>query len=330
MITPNTIAGLSGIRHLVVLVGCQRSGTTMSGQVMGAHPNAFLIDENDGLYRWFNGLLEGKLDELASSTQALLVKANTKYATAHSKLKHDPSGIVALKPEITHLVLKAPNLTYHYDELSRIGFPTTVLYAARDVLPVIRSMARLSHINFIENQLKLLEQRTDVQNLFRREYAVLKDETLPDDTRRAALWVIKTGLFEQFQNRQLPVYHFRYEDFVQNSQQHCAEMAAISGLSYHEYLHHHHTIYVGTGPGGTDRTRPIDTQSLKGATTPNAEAGSGQPGSAGSRACQAGTDMPDNTNVLSTTEFTDSIDELTMPLRTALHYTTPKARHATG
>ena len=30
---------------LVFIVGCQRSGTTLTGQILGAHPNAILLDE---------------------------------------------------------------------------------------------------------------------------------------------------------------------------------------------------------------------------------------------------------------------------------------------
>lgn len=39
-----------GIERVVAIVGCQRSGTTLTGQIVGAHPQAFLVDEFDGLY----------------------------------------------------------------------------------------------------------------------------------------------------------------------------------------------------------------------------------------------------------------------------------------
>ena len=36
----------------ILIVGCQRSGTTLMAQIIGAHPSAVMIDEDDGLYRW--------------------------------------------------------------------------------------------------------------------------------------------------------------------------------------------------------------------------------------------------------------------------------------
>ncbi len=31
----------------VIIAGCQRSGTTLTGHIIGAHPNAILIDDNE-------------------------------------------------------------------------------------------------------------------------------------------------------------------------------------------------------------------------------------------------------------------------------------------
>ena len=42
---PNTI------ERITIVTGCQRSGTTLTGQILGAHPSAFLIDETDELYQ---------------------------------------------------------------------------------------------------------------------------------------------------------------------------------------------------------------------------------------------------------------------------------------
>ncbi len=311
MIKLNTIAGLEGVVHLILLVGCQRSGTTLCGQVMGAHPNAFLVDENDRLYHWFNGLYTDDAKTVHTATQTLLQRADTKYVKGQTRTHVDSDGLLRLNSHVTHLVFKAPNLTYRYEDIAATGFPTTVLYPARDVQPVISSMARLKHIPFVENQLKLLETHPRIQALYRSEYAVLNDTNESDEVRRAALWVIKTGLIDQFRKTGLPLYHFRYEDFVSHSDEHCQQMAEASALPNHPNLASHHTIYVGTGPGGTERTRPIDRQSLKQPVNSTPESRNHN-----SEAQQSG-----NTGTGQETANQLKIESLTEHLRHALGYT---------
>ena len=45
---------------VVFLVGCPRSGATMIGTVLGAHRNAYLIDDPDDVYQWTDAVFSGK------------------------------------------------------------------------------------------------------------------------------------------------------------------------------------------------------------------------------------------------------------------------------
>ena len=36
---------------ILIIAGCQRSGTTLTGQILGAHSKTFLVDEFDGFIR---------------------------------------------------------------------------------------------------------------------------------------------------------------------------------------------------------------------------------------------------------------------------------------
>lgn len=257
-----SLSGLERICGLVVLVGCQRSGTTLCAQVAGAHPNAFLIDENDGLYRWFHGLFTHEKSTANATTQALLTRADKKHAPGLTKTQVDRAGKISLKDSITHLVLKAPNLTYHYQALQHLGLPTTIVYPVRDVYPVIQSMARLSNIPFVKNQIKLLQHYPEIQTRFCHPFKTLTDEAAAPELRRAALWYIKTALVEQYRQTTLALHAFHYEDFVKDSVSHSRSIAALAALDHHDNMLNHHRCYVGEGPGGTDRTRPIDRQSL--------------------------------------------------------------------
>jgi hypothetical protein len=58
------------------------------------------------------------------------------------------------------------------------------------------------------------------------------------------------------------VFQFRYEDMVQNPDV-IAKMLKFSGLDTCEEVFNPESTYVGKGPGGTERTRPVDVDSLE-------------------------------------------------------------------
>ena len=64
--------------QLIVVAGCQRSGTTLTGQILGAHSQTFLIDEPDGLYDWFDSWMDNADDQDALFIETIL-KASKKY-----------------------------------------------------------------------------------------------------------------------------------------------------------------------------------------------------------------------------------------------------------
>ena len=121
-----------------MIAGCQRSGTTLTGQIIGAHPKAMLIDEPDGLYNWFKNQ-DQMSGESGIMFQRLVEKADKKYRPRFKRLRKKDGK---LKPEIDHLVLKAPNLTYNFVKLSRLKKDVSILYPIRDPRSVVASMAR--------------------------------------------------------------------------------------------------------------------------------------------------------------------------------------------
>ena len=55
--------------------------------------------------------------------------------------------------------LEAPNLTYDDDAFVRLGSPATIVYPVRDPRAVVASMERLSDIDFVGNQVRLMTER---------------------------------------------------------------------------------------------------------------------------------------------------------------------------
>lgn len=244
---------------LVLVIGCQRSGTTLTGQILGAHPRAALIDEFDGLYPWVQSIAD-KADDCAQKTAAVFAKSASKYKDPASRFTGQGDGI-ALAEGVDTLVLKAPNLTYGYSMVARLGMPAVAVYPVRDPRAVVGSMLRLSNINFVENQAARIRNTPQIEVLFPDEVAVINDADAPYWLRAAKVWQIKSGLQAPFTQAGIPVFDFRYEDLVQDPSRYIAEIGAFSGLSGSNALFAHQDIYVGEGPGGTDRTRAVDRTS---------------------------------------------------------------------
>jgi hypothetical protein len=248
------------VHNVVAIVGCQRSGTTLTGQILGAHPDAVLLDEADGIYRWFRAAVR-KMPTAADHYKTMLERAVSKYRVPESRFTRGPDG-VGIRANVSTLVLKAPNLTYDFEAMGRLSQSVSVLYPVRDPRAVVASMMRLPENDFVGNQLHKICKKARIAAAFGKEYRILASEREPIWARCAALWSIKTGLAPHFQSAGLRVLQFRYEDLVRRHElagdllRHCA-------LSSHGTIVDHQAAYVGKGPGGTDRTRAIDEDSLE-------------------------------------------------------------------
>lgn len=255
-----TWTDLGGVRRLVAVVGCQRSGTTLTGQLLGARAGAVLIDEFDGLYPWFHAMAAGRAGE--AGTSELLARAASKYHEGDGRFVSTEGG-VSLSGAVGVLVLKAPNLTFDAGALARFPLPVTVVQPVRDPRAVVASMARLEHIDFLGNQLGLLQARPQAMARHAAACAEIADESLPPWRRRAVLWRVKSGCAPEFEAAGLPVHRFRYEDLVVRPEPATAALLEFCGLDASRPEPPASAVLRGIGPGATDRTRAVDTASLQ-------------------------------------------------------------------
>jgi hypothetical protein len=219
-----------------------------------------LVDEPDGLYPWFRAEAVGCSDA-ETLAQAMLERAAGKYRYPSTRFRYT-QGRLTLAAGITSLVLKAPNLTYDDGRLSRIPVPVTAVYPVRDPRSVVVSMARLSHVDFIRNQLRLLEECPETASQFEEERRTMADVAAPLWVRHATIWKVKSGLAPKFKRSGVAVHQFRYEDLVQEPHATAADLLNACDLPVGGENGRPEAAYLGYGPGGTDRTRPIDKASL--------------------------------------------------------------------
>ncbi|MGC1497465.1 MAG: sulfotransferase [Sulfitobacter sp.] len=253
-----TLQGLEGIKRFVIVVGCQRSGTTLLGQVIGAQSGCVLIDEFEGLYPWFHAVADQSPDAQLLTTK-VIAQARDKYSDDAGRFV---AGGAALDGSVETLVLKAPNLTFEAAKIANLGLPVHVIYPVRDPRAVVASMLRLKNINFVENQRRFLKGHPEVSARYQAAFDVIDDEDAPLWERAAKVWMIKSDLAQMFVDQGLQVLQFTYEDFVAAAFEWTDKIRRFCDLNDAGTACAHEGIYKGQGPGGTDRQRPVDATSL--------------------------------------------------------------------
>lgn len=249
------------IKRIVVIAGCQRSGTTLVGQILGAHPDALMLDEPDGLYEWFNAEIR-ESPHAKNLLYKLINQSKSKYRSEHQKILSDAAGNPIGNLNLTHLILKAPNLTYNYKELPILNIPVSIIYPVRDPRSVVASMLKLKHIPMVENQIKLIRQNKELMVRFRDELTLLEDSEVRLYAKMALIWRIKTALYDRFLECGLPTFVFKYEDLINETEKTVVNIAQHAGLRFDDLMMSHEIVYKGFGPGMTDRSRPIDNLSI--------------------------------------------------------------------
>lgn len=242
--------------RVVVIIGCQRSGTTLTGQIMGAHPDSFLIDESDGLYPWFDALI-GLTGDMKALHRDVIHKAAKKYRDNRRLISEFD------QLETMNLILKAPNLTYRLDEIASLGYPTHIIFPVRDVRSVVASMSRLSNIPMIENQTRFLESDSVLAVRYEQELLALRDDHVAQHIKQALIWKVKTGYYKQCFRCAMNPCIFKYEDLVESPHILGANISSHCGITFSDRQTAYYNVLVGTGPGNTSRERPIDKVSMQ-------------------------------------------------------------------
>ncbi|MFK8013274.1 MAG: sulfotransferase [Marinicellaceae bacterium] len=245
--------------NVVFIVGCQRTGTTLTGNILAAHPNVFMIDEPDGVYPWAQAIFSEQNEDLINTKfQDACKKASQKYKNSHIKCNIDGT----LTDVITHIVLKVPNLTFNAAEIIKYFANPYCVFTYRDIRDVVVSMGRLHWISMVENQLNYIESNPLVLKRYNQEVEILKSGKLKPHQARAYIAKIKTNLRVDFNREELNRIIIKYEDLTQNPEmwtktilQHVGLRHNLDDLDYTDKL-------LGWGPGLTYRKNKINTFSI--------------------------------------------------------------------
>jgi hypothetical protein len=249
--------------HLCLIVGCQRSGTTLLRLVLEMHPEVSVFEEPTAYDYWADPeLLEQTVEKGRSEGKRLFV-------------------------------FKAPCLTEQLDradgmaqELRYYRFPfrfrydgQLLLFAVRDPRDVCLSLKRLGERSSGDDWIDIWPRYIDAlypkimpefEKRYARDLSILRDAGPYGFAARAALyWKVKTESFFRYDALGYKLRLILYEDFVTSPRRNILWLCRFLGLRLDERMVEHHRqphaeVYAdGLTVGDTDPQRAVDSNSTR-------------------------------------------------------------------
>jgi len=232
--------------RVILVTGCQRSGTTMLNLALDSHPDVVGVDE-----------YEFRIERMQDYLQA------PAFAPACS--------------------LKLPGRASDLGFIRAIP-GVRILWCLRDPRAVVASMVRLqlildgekiswaAHPNGAGTALQAASRTggvpPDLGETCRRFAAAAAQPpaSWPLDllvTSAALCWRLKNDLLRVYDRAAIRYRMVIYEDLVREPEPQMRAILSDLGLKWHDDLLRHHQLHEGIAVGQTDKTRPIDTASLE-------------------------------------------------------------------
>lgn len=216
-------------KRSALILGCQRSGTTLTFLILNSHPQIKGIDETQSNYSFPH--------------QSFLYR----YA------KND-----------NLVCLKLPNQTFNLKYITQHFPQAKIIWPVRNPYMVISSMrsfiveGKKKQGNWLDFYVK--EELIGLSN-FLPAILSLDLDNLDNISLASHLWNYKNLALEKYRQAGLDTFVFRYEDLLDNPRKVIDENLNFLGLVWDDVVLNHHTYYSGHTkryPGGTRGDRPIN------------------------------------------------------------------------
>ncbi len=228
-------------KSVFLIMGCQRSGSTLLESIFNAHPDVHVVgEENWDAYKYFD--------------------------TPHA-LNDFPEPVIGLR---------IPAATHRIDYAVKAFPQARVLFTMRDPRDVVTSMRKLLFIHFDTKKkgswLEMFGQveiEACLQHLPQDEalraswLALCKKTDDQNDARFGALcWALKNRFLPLYQASSLPTEVVRYEQLTSDPEPSLRRLCEFLQLEWNDNLLHHDQFSSGVW-AGTDKGAPIHQRSLE-------------------------------------------------------------------
>jgi protein-tyrosine sulfotransferase len=222
-------------QNSVLILGCQRSGTTLTYLIFNSHPQIKGIDETE-----------------------------TGYSFPHQSILY----LNSLKNYVT--CLKLPNQTFNFEYINQHFPKTKIIIPVRNPYQVVSSM-RSFRIKNKEKQGNWLncyakDELIRLGDNFFPEILALNLDKLDEVSLGAYVWKYKNLVIDKYKQAGFDVFAFKYENLLNNPPQVISKILNFVGLDWDNIVLNHQKYYDGDGkryPGGTRGDRPINTSNKK-------------------------------------------------------------------
>ena len=217
-------------KNLCIILGCQRSGTTLTYLILNSHPQIKGIDETDSNYCFPHPI----------------------FLYYHWLQR---SCLTCLK---------LPNQTFNLEYIAQYFPQAKIVWLIRHPYSVVSSMRKFKTRggNWLNQYAK---KELSKESVLVPEINNLQLDNLDEISLGATVWKYKNAALEKFKSAGFAVLSIKYEELLENPSQIIAGMLDFIDLEWHENLlkHHQSAPKHKDYPGGTKGNIPIDKSRKK-------------------------------------------------------------------
>ena len=219
----------------ILILGCQRSGTTLTFLILNSHPQVKGIDETETGYSF--------------PYQSVLYRNSiNNYSTC----------------------FKHPNQTFNFKYITQHYPQTKIIFPIRNPYSVVSSMrsftvqTKAKQGNWLNCFAK--EELLGLDSSFLPDVLSLDLDSLDEISLGAYVWKYKNMALDKYKQAGFHVFAFRYEDLLDSPRKVITEILDFADLDWDDIVLNHQKYYDGEKkkyPGGTRGSQPINMSNKK-------------------------------------------------------------------
>ncbi len=234
---------------IILITGCQRSGTTLLHLILNSHPQVHSIDEmhfdKQRMVEYINS------SDFAPSVSFKLPVAS--HALKFIETLPDCRILWCVR-DPRDVVASMIRLQLQYSENTKLAWaahPNGVIREIRQAVEVLQG--------------RLPGELADLVPRYQKNLKCTPLDWSQNDMALAGAfcWRLKQAMPALYEARDFATHIVNYEALTRHPEQELRQIMNFLDLAWDDRLLEHHTVHSGTSVGGTVNDRPVDTASIR-------------------------------------------------------------------